>query len=125
MNLVAQAEQDLTFTLEDKNNGFGIELTFFDGRVDEDDAPISNKIICQTTDIGYFIDPQTGCGVAGRQVELTCRISRLDNLGYSYPKKNWIIEYKDTNNNTYNLSIQQVRPDRKLGVYNLLVEGYK
>jgi hypothetical protein len=125
MNLIQQAELDLAFTLEDKTNGFGVELSFFDGSLDDDDDPIERKIVCQTTDIGYFLDPQAGIGIAGRQVEITCRISTLDNFNMTYPKKSWTIGYVDTNDKTWVLSIQQVRPDRKLGVYNLVLEGYK
>ena len=123
MNLIEQAESDLSFTLEDADNGFGVALTLIDGQAN------SYPVNVQTTDIGFFIDPQTGVGVAGRQVEITVRISTLTGLGGGYPSKNkddpWIGLYTDTNGNQYNVKVMQNRPDRKIGVYNLLLEAYK
>jgi hypothetical protein len=125
MNLVQIAEDDLAFTLEDVSNGFGVQLTFYDGSVNNQNQPIGKTVNCQTTDIGYFVDPQSGAGVAGRQVEITCRISSLNALSLGYPLKTWTISYIDTNSKTWTFGIQQVRPDRKLGIYNIILEGFK
>jgi len=119
MNIVEQAEKDLSFTLEDINNGFGVALTFIDGELNE------YPVAVQTTDVGFFIDPQTGVGVAGRQVEITVRIKTLTDLGAGYPSKSWTALYTDTNGNAWKLKVQQPRPDRKLGVYNIIMEAYK
>jgi type V secretory pathway adhesin AidA len=119
MNLVKQAETDLNFTLEDKDTGFGIALTFKDEQLNTYDVNV------QTTDIGFFIDPLTGQGVDARQVEVSVRISTLNSQGAGYPNKNWTVEYTDTNNKTWTMSIFKVRPDRKLGIYNLLLEVNK
>lgn len=121
MNLNLQAEKDLEFTLEDSKYGFGILLNFYDNDLNE------FPLIAQTTDIGFFIDPQSGVGVAGRQVEVSIRINSLELLGGGYPckKDNWTVGYVDTNNKTWKTKIQQNRPDRKIGIYNLLLEAYK
>jgi len=71
MNLNSIAEADLVFTLEDTANGFGVDLDFLDSESAERTAS------CSTTDISYFIDPQTGEGVSSRQVEITARMSTL------------------------------------------------
>lgn len=119
MNLIEQAEKDLEFTLEDSGNGFGIDLIFYDGELNE------YPLTVQTTDIGFFIDPQSGVGIAGRQIEVTLRISSLELLGGGLPNKPWKADYIDTNGKTWKMSIQQNRPDRKLGIYNLLLEAFK
>lgn len=118
MNLNALAESDLATTLEDVDTGFGVALILNDGTTD---YPLN----AQTTDIGFFIDPETGIGVAGRTVEITVRISTLTGLGGGEPKKTWTGSYTDTNGNSWNFGVQQGRPDRKLGIYNILIEGLK
>jgi len=118
MNLNALAEADLETTLEDVDSGFGVALLLNDGTTDF-------NLNAQTTDIGFFIDPETGIGVAGRTVEITIRISTLTGLGGGIPAKTWTGSYTDTNGNTWNFGVQQVRPDRKLGIYNILIEGLK
>ena len=119
MNLVTQAEADLSFTLEDEINGFGVPIVLIDPDLNR------YQLSIQSTDIGFLIDPQTGMGVAGRQVEVSIRISTLNGLGGGYPTKEWTAEYTDTNNKAWPISIQQVRPDRKLGLYNILMEIFK
>lgn len=119
MNLSEQAELDLEFTLEDNINGFGIALVIYD------ELNNDYSLNAQTTDIGFFIDPQTGIGVAGRQVEITIRISTLTNQGAGIPEKDWKVEYTGTNKNLWNAYVQQVKPDRKLGIYNIILEARK
>jgi hypothetical protein len=119
MNLVTQAEADLQYILEDVETGFGVALTLIDA------GNVNYPVNCQTTDVGFFVDPKTGEGVFGRQIEITVRISTLSGLGGGYPNKTWKALYTDTNGNTLTLKVQQNRPDRKLGVYNLLLEVFK
>ncbi|MEI0477951.1 hypothetical protein R4J17_06340 [Brachyspira intermedia] len=118
MNLLEQAKKDLRFTLEDINNGFGTEFQFNDGTKIE-------SIICNVSDIGFFLDTNTMAGVSSRQVEITCCIETLKNKGFAYPSKNWILSYINTNNEEFYFSIKQIRPDRTLGIYNLVLEIMK
>lgn len=118
MNLAQQAEADLSFTLEDVDNGFGVALTL------TDDSSVDYAISVQTTDIGFFMDPETGIGVAGRTVEVVVRISTLAGLGGGYPSKDWTGQYTDTNGSTWAFAVQKNEPDRKLGVYKLTLEGF-
>ena len=124
MNLRLQAEADLDFTLEDQDDGFGVTLTLID------DQANNYQLIVQTADVGFFIDPQTGIGVYGRQIEVTVRIKTLTALGGGYPVggapgKAWKASYSDTSGKTWTLKVQQNKPDRSLGVYNLLMEAFK
>lgn len=116
MNLVQQAESDLEFTLEDEENGFGVALTFYDS------FGKSVEINCQTTDISYFIDPETGQGVSSRTVEISGRITTFENNSIT-PAKGDIVRYYDTAGNELKSSIKQIMPDRKIGIYKIILEG--
>ena len=118
MNLLEQAELDLAITLEDKDNGFGVELTLIDN---ENEYPV----IVNTSDVGYFMDPQTGVGVAGRQVEITLRKSTLilQSLGDD-PDTDWKAKFIDKSNEEWVMAVKEVRQDRTLGVYNITLEAY-
>ncbi|MDD2778237.1 MAG: hypothetical protein PHS93_07945 [Candidatus Omnitrophica bacterium] len=116
MNLNTIAEADLLFTLEDTANGFGVDLTFLDSEGEE------QTVSCSTTDISYFIDPQTGEGVSSRQVEITARMSTLTALDITVVKGS-IVQHYDTAGNKYKSCVKELRPDRKLGVLNMLLEA--
>jgi len=116
MNLNELAESDLEHTLEDAEAGFGVSLIFYD------DLQNEVEINCQTTDINFFIDPDTGMGVSGRTVEIACRISTIENNNITIQKGSIVLFY-DTAGNEYKSNVKIIRPDRKLGVYNLLLEA--
>jgi len=116
MNLIQQAENDLSFTLEDNVNGFATELTLIDGI---HEYPIK----CRVNDIGFFLDQQTGIGVNGRRVEIVVRISSIDSL--DIPGKNWKCNYADTNGKIWTASVFECTPDRTRGIYNIGLEALK
>lgn len=116
MNLNDIAESDLDFTLEDTETGFGVDLIFLDSECEE------KTISCQTTDISYFIEPETGQGVESRTIEITGRIKTFENNNVS-PVKGAIVKYYDTNNNLYKSCIRQVMPDRKIGILKIILEA--
>lgn len=118
MNLNELAESDLQFTIEDSENGFGVALKFLDSEGEE------VEIVCSTTDIGFFIDPQTGEGVQGRTVKVNGRIATFESKNVEV-KKDAIVKYYDTLKNEYKACVKQVTPDRKLGVQELLLEARK
>jgi len=116
MNLNEIAESDLDFTLEDVETGFGISLTFYNSF----GLPI--VIECQTTDISYFIDPETGHGVRSRSVEISGRITTF-NSNHIAPNKGDTVRYYDTAGVEYKSCIQQIMPDRKIGIYKIILEA--
>ena len=116
MNLNQTAESDLSFTLEDVNNGFGVELFFHD--LDEGEQSVN----CSTTDISFFIDPQTGEGISSRQVEITCRISTIESK-FIPIRKGLFVKHYDTAGNEYKSCIKRTSYDKKLGVITILLEG--
>lgn len=116
MNLNQVAESDLAYTLEDAENGFGVSLIF------KTSTGVDIQINCGTTDIGFFIDPQTGVGVQSRVVEISGRIKTFENNDVPI-EKDAIVKYFDTNENEYKTNIKQVVPDKKLGVYKIILEA--
>jgi len=116
MNLIEIAESDLDFTLEDTETGFGVDLIFLDSESEE------VTISCQTTDISYLIDPETGQGVESRTVEITGRITTFV-LSDVSPAKGSIVKYYDTNGNLYKSCIKQIMPDKKIGILKILLEA--
>lgn len=119
MNLIEQAEADLSFTLEDSVNGFGVVLQF------QDNTKTYVDVTSQTTDIGFFQDLDTGEGVLGRTVEIVSRLSTMNLLNIPYPTKQTIIIYTTTGGIESKLKVQGIMPDRKLGVIRLVLEAAK
>lgn len=117
MNLNTIAESDLSFVIEDCDNGFGVNITF---RTNGGEYPV----VMQTTDIGYFIDLQSGTSVRGRTVELNGRISTIESLADDIPDKTWLVDYVDTNGKTWSASVADVFADRKLGIYKVILEAF-
>ena len=119
MNLVAQAEADLAFTLEDTESGFGIDFTIVDPEKNE------YKLKGQTTDIGFFIDPNTGVGSNDRYAEINFRLSSfIAEGGTEYPEVNtgWYIKDVASNGirSSENYSIQITPIDRKIGLMKII-----
>ena len=119
MNIIEQAESDLSFTLEDNINGFGVALTFFNSLGD----PV--VIICQTTDISFFVDPDTGAGVSSRTGEVTARLSTLRSSDIPEPTKNTKINYITTLGISYTTKVAETFYDRKMGVVQMKLESLK
>jgi hypothetical protein len=119
MNLIEQAEADLSFTLEDKDNGFGVALQF------QDATKTYVELVCQTTDIGFFQDMDTGMGIIGRTVEVVFRLSSSIALNIPYPTKGTIVKYFTTAGVESKLKVQDIAPDRKIGVIKLTMEIVK
>lgn len=119
MNLIEQAEKDLSITLEDKDNGFGVALQF------QDNTKAYVELICQTTDIGFFQDMDTGMGIIGRNVEIVFRLSSSIALNIPYPTKQMIVKYFTTAGIESKLQVQDIAPDRKMGVIKLTMEIVK
>ena len=119
-NLIAQAEADLEFVLEDADDGFGVEFTVI--------APTGTTatIHAQSTDIGVLIDPSTGVGVRGRIAEAVFRLSSLILSFGSIPGKTetgpgWIFRNVNTNGESWEFAVEQVDVDRKLGIAKIIL----
>jgi hypothetical protein len=119
MNINDIAEEDLSFIIEDKENGTGVDLLLYDE--DSNEYPV----VAIVNDIGYFIDPATGVGVVGRTVEATVRISSLSALSNDDPPSvDWMAKYTDKSGETWNMGVASPpRVDRTLGIYLITFES--
>ncbi len=120
MNLVEQAEADLSFTLEDKDDGFGIAIVLINpsGTRFGD----SDELIVQSTDIGFGIDPQTGVLMDGDTAEINLRLSTLLTVTSGVlPEKGWKVEINnvETENVNRTFELRDKFVDRKLGIFKM------
>lgn len=124
MGLREQAEADLAFTLEDRNGGFGWDITLT--------SPGGNvqNLVGQSDDIAELIDPDTGEAVSGRLASVALRLSSL-NPTYGIPQavsdtagKPWVVQFNDILGTAYKFRIAMSNPDRALGIVTLVLEIY-
>ena len=118
MNIRDIAESDLSFILEDSVNGFGIEFKLVGP--DQTEYNLTGSY----TDIGVFIDPQTGVGVDGSYQEIVFRISSFVSQGGTvYPDRDlWHIENVKVNGIKVieSYGIASVQTDKTLGVIKII-----
>ena len=121
MNLIEQAESDLSFVLEDDVGGFGIAVKVIN--------PVGTEFDLkgQSTDIGLVIDPATGIGVRGRTAEITFRLSSILNVIGEIPDKNeigtgWLMRVENVNHDIWTFGVGQADVDRKIGVVKIALE---
>lgn len=119
MNLFEQARQDLSFTIEDENNGFGRRVIF--EKKNGQRYGENGEIIAKVTDIGFFVDPGSDVGVQGRTVWMEFSLLTLNTLGIGIPKlkDGWKIFYDDVLGVTWKFSIVLNPVDRDLGIVKL------
>ena len=116
MNLRAIAERDLKHTLE--KNGVSVVLIDSEGNRYGTDG----KLKALTTDIGFFIDPNSGIGVRGRTAEVHFRLSTLINVGAAIPTRDgWMIEVVDCMEMPWIYAVEEARVDRSLGVVKITI----
>lgn len=118
MNLVQQIESDLAFTLEDTDTGFGVVVQFKDEKRQWVD------IVCQSTDIAYFMDLNTGVAVNARTIEIVARQKTLSEAHVSLDADS-LAQYTSTLGDSYTLKVQRKDPDRKMGIVKLTLEVVK
>lgn len=126
MGLRQQAAADLQAILEDAAGGFGWPVTV------TDPSGLTAALTGLTTDVGYFIDPDTGQAVIGRKASVALRISALTTAGMGMPRgiadetaKPWVIAFADINGTVFTWKVTQAFPDRTLGVVVLILESYE
>jgi len=117
MNLNALAENDLSFILEDSENGFAREFSLIDTSGNKYElAGIIN-------DIGFAIDTE-GNPISGRSFTASFRLSKLatENGEYIRPGRGWKIETaSDESGKEYTAYVTDFKPDRRLGIGLLIL----
>ena len=117
MNLNALAEQDLSFTLEDTENGFAREFSLIDT------SGNTHKLSGVVNDIGLTFDTE-GNPISGRQITASFRLSKLatETGEYIRPGRGWKAEIvSDETGKTYTTYVIDFKPDRRLGLGLLIL----
>lgn len=126
MNLRGQAKLDLSITLQDGMNGFGLPVILNDGThsIGND---VDNPFFGQVGRVSFFIDPDTGLGVAGSFAHIAVNLSQLKNAGFivdsrSLSKKDWKINTADITGVIQSYTIKSFLPDFTLGVLVIICD---
>lgn len=126
MSLRQLAETDLGLILEDKDTGFGFDITL------TNPAGVTKALVGFSNDISQLIDPDTGQAVSGRSASVALRISSITAIGLTLPRgisdsgiKPWVVQFDDINGNPFKFKVSQSNPDRAIGVVNLILELYQ
>ena len=127
MNFLEIAQLDKSFTLNDKEFGFGTEITLTDPDL------FSAIVVGRTNDISFAIDPNTGEAVSGRTAAIEIDMNELTDKGFSSlpaaqsdkTKKPWIVEWTDELGNSHSFTVLEGNPDRTLGVILCTLQFYK
>jgi hypothetical protein len=125
VNLLAQAEADLSFILEDDVTGFGRAIT-----ATEEDGTTVHNVIGQVTRVGLEFDPGTGGMVASEKLALTMRIGAatpvVTGLGGAIPKAGWTFSTTDITGAVVTGKIgktsENVFQDRTLGRVTVIIK---
>ena len=119
MNLVEQAEADLSFTLEDKTSGFGIKIVLI--ALDGTRYGDNDELIGKTTDIGFRIDPQTGTLIVGRTAEVDLRLSTVLDVVGEMPIRGWKVEMT-SGEQSWTFTLREgTADDRKMGIFKMVL----
>lgn len=126
MGLREQAAADLAAILEDREGGFGWDLTV------TDPAGTSAALVGTSTDVGLTLDPDTGMAVSGRQASVAIRIASLTAASLGVPtgiadqaSKPWLVAFDDIDGASHTFKVVEAQPDRAIGVVVCLLEAYK
>lgn len=127
MGLREQAERDLSFIVEDADNGFGWSITL------TDPSGHSAALVGLSNDIAQAIDPGTGMLVSGRVASVALRISTLKEKGFTELPKNiedssrkpWVVVFDDIGGESHKFKVCEGNPDRSIGLVTCQLEGYE
>jgi hypothetical protein len=130
VNLLTQAEADLSFILEDDVTGFGRPAT-----LTEPDGTTVHNVVGQYIRVGLELDPGTGQMVATDKSALTVRIGStseddvpvITGLGGAIPGAGWTVSTTDSTGAVVTGKIpktgENVFPDRTLGRVTILFKA--
>jgi len=124
LNLRAQAEADLSFTVEDSVNGGGWNMVL------NSPAGVAYPIVGISDNIGRAIDPQTGQIVTGSLVNVTLRLASLTTSGVPFGVTNltavpWTVTISNLRGTSTKWKVLRSATDETLGVIVLTLGTHK
>lgn len=126
MNLGVQAVADAKTIVEDLANGFGQTATVTSPKGQ------SATLTGLPNDIHTTIDPETGQEVSGREASMVFARSSVQTAFGEQPagvqkasEKPWVIVTNDSEGASHTFKVNEVRPDRRLGLVVCILEFYK
>ena len=124
MNLRGIANEDLSFTLQDGNSGFGMPVIIDDGthRIGDD---TESPFYCQIGRVPFFEDPDTGIGVNGTFCHIAANLKDLKTAGFVIDGRNlsdpgWKVSAPDIDGTIQSYTIKSFQPDYTLGILLLI-----
>lgn len=126
MGLRETAERDLGLILEDRDTGFGWDITL------TSPEEVIHEFVGFSDDIAQVIDPDTGVAVSGRMASIALRISTIYEKGFTLPvgvadsgSRPWVVSFNDINGNSHLFKISKSNPDRAAGLLTCILELYE
>lgn len=127
MGLRELAESDLATIVEDRDHGFGYNITL------KNPSGTTLPLIGLSSDIAVMINPETGQAVSGRHAHVAIRLTtlRAAPIGFGFPSavreetsKPWIVEFTSIDLVLHKFKVYDVNVDRALGLVILVLEKY-
>lgn len=127
MGLRELAAADHRAIVEDRTGGFGWPVSVTDPN------GVTAALVGLETDIGYFIDPDTGQGVSGRKSAIRLTLAALSEAGLGIPRgiadgtsRPWLVSFVDiVSGATLTWKVARSMPDRAIGAVDLILESYE
>jgi hypothetical protein len=128
MNLRAQAKSDLSFTLQDGENGFGMPVIIEQG-IHTIGNNVSSPFYAQVGRVSFLIDPDTGQGVNGDFAHIVVNLEDMKNAGFEVDTRNikngdFRISAPDSDGTIQSYSNKSFEPDNTLGVIRMICSTF-
>ena len=124
-NLRTKAASDLSFTLQDNENGFGWPMIIEDNQSNVIGNDVDDPFYGQVGRVHFFIDPDTGVGVEGNFAHVAARMSDLIDAGMDVDNggKGWFVTTADINGGVRSYSVKLMTPDHTIGLLTIICDN--
>lgn len=115
------AVADAKAILENSVSGFGQSVVL------TSPAGVAATLTGKATDVSESIDPETGLAVAGRRASVALSLLSLPVLPeavHEPERRPWLVSFVGASGVAATWKVAEVRPDRRVGVVVLILEGY-
>jgi hypothetical protein len=128
MNLRGQAKSDLSFTLQDGENGFGLPIIIEKNGLSIG-KDVNNPFFGQVSRISFLIDPDTGQPVNGDFISVVANLEQLKLAGFDIETRtltsgDFKISAPDIDGTIQSLVNKSFEPDNALGVIRFICSTF-